>query len=506
MELLDDTVLQCIFKPRYITFEMTMEMESVSKKFLINARQCQLILSTFSFEPYSNFMKHSRILDKLVRRCPNLKVIRYFGGTIANHDHKFPTKNYCPLMNLNKLTCLEFGFVNLCEQTMIHFSKIRNLQLDRTNCHNDYIFRYGLNMTEETEHTLLHLNQLKIQSCELDFKKICRPEDLTELDMKFDSFQSPIESFPDDLIRCKKLKKLDIFFSVDCLESSDKVFEWMNGLFDSLKCLPRMQKCTLKLKCEQSFLFELVDHPHLCQMVDELHLNIFNDLDQEDLIVLTILKLTQLKHLVIDTALNNFEELFDDLPFFQSYKTSILAHYKDFRSCSWLALHYQKSNDGSAPELTIELPFKAGSRVSSAKLVQNGQNLDYFLLQHGCSVKTLEFRNFGKAKDTATLLNRLAKYCYKARHVKIFQGFSKKVGLILGVQFQCATLEIYVADNFTEKEIVQALEPLVKRNTYLQKVTLYSKRPRFWSEVLKNMNQWPKTISIDSVPLKLTSG
>jgi len=196
--LIDEIMLRCMFQPRYMTFDMCLRLEPVSKLFMAQADAFYRKIDRLG---YVSGDENENWARKIYRRCPNVKTIEDI--SVSKYSLKRDNIRVLTISKIKGLSSIGVNFFNFSPETLLPF-------VDMPNLHNmeistRYIF---------TEFDPLEMNpieKLRVTSLKCDRLFLLDFFDLNRLSVLYlENLRSGIDELIVKLRDCCNLTQLTI--------------------------------------------------------------------------------------------------------------------------------------------------------------------------------------------------------------------------------------------------------------------------------------------------------
>jgi len=170
----DDATLSCLFQPRYMSFELCVRLESISKIFLENARRYYRQLERFDFQDSSSKEDRVKWASKIYHCCPNLREIINLRVNKDSFDDD--VMNFHFVSKMPSVSHVGVDFQHVSESVMLTLSDMKNLNSlelvsERISGDDSYFCKNRFRKLDVTS----------IKCDQLNFVTFCNPDRLTTL-------------------------------------------------------------------------------------------------------------------------------------------------------------------------------------------------------------------------------------------------------------------------------------------------------------------------------------
>jgi len=223
--LLNDTVLNCLFQPRFMPFDLCVRLEPVSKQFSQKAAVFYRHLEHIDVDHFLNRMPDVNWARKIFHRCRNLKVVEKIPmkKNSSNQDHI----NMMLVSKIPSVVSVSLEYEELTPLDILTLIGMPNLRHVGLFCKDQIYFDPDLDSFSAIE-------KLRVTSCECDslfMENLCDPDQLEVLraikDPFFESHElvdllSNYRNLREITIRCDDpptdglLNFIDLALNADC--------------------------------------------------------------------------------------------------------------------------------------------------------------------------------------------------------------------------------------------------------------------------------------------------
>jgi len=123
---LDKTTVSCLFQSRYMSVELCVRLESVSKNSFENANSYYLQLECFDFQDYVAKEVRVRWASKISKRCPNL--LKILNLQVTKESFERDLVNVHLVSKLPNVSFVSLDFSHFSDFVMLTLADIKKLK------------------------------------------------------------------------------------------------------------------------------------------------------------------------------------------------------------------------------------------------------------------------------------------------------------------------------------------------------------------------------------------
>jgi len=316
LPLIDDAILSCLFQPAYMTFDLCVNLESVSNAFFQKAHQFYQRLAYFDFKDHLAKEGQGKWASKISKRCLNVRKIENLQVNKESFESDVLNFQFISKMPNVSIVCANFKHVSAV--ILLVLADMGNLsRLEVSTC--------AIKNDTQSFRDTIQIKKIDVASLKCDsllFVDFCNPDHLSVLNL--DCVHAKADEYVSTLKRLRNLRELSLELyqpeSIECVLR----------LVTFVAQVPQIQQFSLGLvfhcrKLKQDVL-NLVSHRKVRKCLHRLHMYNMSG-GQPAAIESCLGKLTQLRLLTLQLGVPcESENFLPMLPNLACFKTVSLAY------------------------------------------------------------------------------------------------------------------------------------------------------------------------------------
>jgi len=290
--LIDDIVLKLLFHRRFMDFNLSARLESVSKSFLNHAHHFYSEIDSFDFKDRLINKNTTTCARKLELRCANVTKIRNI--PVNNDCLEENIANFCYINKMRNVSLVGIDFQHFSPSVLLPLADMSNLSCLEIATHR--ADPYEISVDENFVETL-HVTSLKCDR--LSLLEFCSPDTLEILHLCV-YFPAEIEKLIGKLKQYRKIREI----SIDLCRGVQQSEELLR-LVDFIHETAYIKKFSVALENDSSVIVlpELAKHHSFREFLNRLEIieEVIVKFDPVEMIMDSILKLSNLTSLTLYT-------------------------------------------------------------------------------------------------------------------------------------------------------------------------------------------------------------